>query len=200
MEKEANVRIVAASNKNLHVAIQEKEFREDLFFRLHVLEVEIPPLRQRKPDLKPLVMELHHLLKGKKTGAGFWKAMEDHDWPGNVRELITVLTRAGILLDSPITGDNIRSLINQTRYHREIEQRDGKIDSAWNRMEKGENFWDVVKAPFLDRDLNREEVKEILKKGLAKANNTYKNLLPLVNLKESDYKKFMKFLYRNDLR
>lgn len=198
-EKEANVRIVAASNKNLQEAIKEKEFREDLYFRLQVLEVEIPPLRKRKSDLKLLVNELQHLLKGKKAGAGFWKAMENHDWPGNVRELITVLTRAGILLESPVTGDNIRDLINQTRYKSELEKKEGKIDETWNRINNGESFWDVVKTPFLDRDLNREEVKEIIKKGLDRAGNKYKNLLPLLNLKESEYKKFMKFLNGNRL-
>ncbi|MCP5102122.1 MAG: sigma-54-dependent Fis family transcriptional regulator, partial [bacterium] len=113
VEREADVRILAASNKNLTKAIENGEFREDLYYRLHVLEIEIPPLRQRQEDIKTLVLENQKYLDGKTLGEGFWEAIFNHNWPGNVRELITVLKRAGIMLDSPITGKDIREIINQ---------------------------------------------------------------------------------------
>jgi transcriptional regulator with PAS, ATPase and Fis domain len=175
-EREADVRIVAATNKDLQKAIKTKEFREDLYFRLQVLEIEIPPLRERKQDIKTLVMEMQRFLRGKEIGNDFWEAVYNHDWPGNVRELITVLTRAGILVDSPITGKDIRDSIKA-----------------------GKSFWETVKAPYLNRDLNRDEVKEIIKRGLDQSDGKYKNLLTLFNLEDNEYKKFMKFLNGNRL-
>jgi transcriptional regulator with PAS, ATPase and Fis domain len=198
-ERKADVRIVAATNKVLHQAMERKEFREDLYFRLQVLEIEIPPLRKRSKDIKPLVMEMQGLLKGKETGKGFWEALADYNWPGNIRELITVLTRAGILLDSPITGTDIREIIKQTRCKRAVDQRMDRIEQIWGDIRAGKSFWDTIKKPFLDRDLNREEVKEIIKRGLDQSDGKYKNLLVLFNLKDSEYKKFMKFLNGNRL-
>ncbi|MCP4154193.1 MAG: sigma-54-dependent Fis family transcriptional regulator, partial [bacterium] len=87
-ERCANIRIIAATNRDLHHAIEAKEFREDLYFRLHILELKIPPLRVRKEDLKKLVLEYSRFLKGKEIGTGFWEAIIRHNWPGNVRELI----------------------------------------------------------------------------------------------------------------
>ncbi|UCH93276.1 MAG: sigma-54-dependent Fis family transcriptional regulator [Candidatus Aminicenantes bacterium] len=198
-EKEADVRIIAATNKDLQKAIEMKEFREDLYFRLQVLEIEIPPLRKRKPDIKALVLEMQQLLKGKEIGKGFWEAVCNHDWPGNVRELITVLLRAGILMDSPITGKNIRDIIKQSQSKKVFDQQREKIEQIWKDIQAGKSFWETVKKPFLDRDLNREEVQEIIKWGLDQSDGKYKNVLELFNLKDSEYKKFMKFLNGNRL-
>jgi len=198
-EKEADVRIVAATNKDLNLAMEEKEFRQDLYFRLSVLEINIPPLRQRKEDMEALVKDKLNVLKGKCIGEGFWEAIYDYDWPGNVRELITVMTRAGILLNSPITGKGIREIIEKSSYKKVYEEQTHKIERIWEQMENGENFWELVKKPFLDRDLNREEVKEIIRSGLVRASGKYKNLLELFNLRENEYKRFMKFLNGNRL-
>jgi transcriptional regulator with PAS, ATPase and Fis domain len=196
-EREADVRIVAATNKDLQKAIKTKEFREDLYFRLQVLEIEIPPLRERKQDIKTLVMEMQRCLRGKEIGSDFWEAVYNHDWPGNVRELITVLTRAGILVDSPITGKDIRDIINQSRCKDSFNRRMDKIEQIRDSIKAGKSFWETVKTPYLNRDLNRDEVKEIIKRGLAQAKGKYKNLLTLFNLEDNEYKKFMKFLNGN---
>ncbi|UCH96288.1 MAG: sigma-54-dependent Fis family transcriptional regulator, partial [Candidatus Aminicenantes bacterium] len=100
-EREANVRIIAASNKDLVKAIENKEFREDLYYRLNVLEIMIPPLRDRKEDIQDFVRHKQTYLKGKEIGPGFMEALYNHEWPGNIRELITVLKRAGICCKSP---------------------------------------------------------------------------------------------------
>jgi transcriptional regulator with PAS, ATPase and Fis domain len=198
-EREADVRIVAAANKDLPQAIKEKEFREDLYFRLQVLEIEIPPLRERKEDIKALVMEMQPLLKGKEPGNGFWEAICSHDWPGNVRELITVLTRAGILLDSPMTGKDIRDIILQNHGKNSFARRMDEVETTWNDLKEGKSFWHTVKKPFLDRDLNRQQVKEIIKRGLAQSDGKYKKVLKLFNLEQGEYKRFMKFLNGNRL-
>ncbi|GJQ59893.1 MAG: sigma-54-dependent Fis family transcriptional regulator [Candidatus Scalindua sp. AMX11] len=96
-----NVRIVAATNKNLKDAVANNEFREDLYYRLNVFPLVLPPLRERKEDLDLLV---HYFLKKNKLeekNVGFsddaFKVLEKHNWPGNVRELENVIKRAGIL-------------------------------------------------------------------------------------------------------
>jgi transcriptional regulator with PAS, ATPase and Fis domain len=77
VEKEANIRIIAATNRNLPEAINSGQFREDLYYRLQMLEINIPPLRERREDLKALVMENLQYLKGKEIGSGkdFWEVV-----------------------------------------------------------------------------------------------------------------------------
>jgi two-component system response regulator GlrR len=98
-----DVRIIAASNKNLQEAVARGTFREDLFYRIHVVPIYLPPLRDRKEDIPPLVehfikqysKELGKEVKGL-TPAAMQKLMLYH-WPGNIRELKNVLERAVIL-------------------------------------------------------------------------------------------------------
>ncbi len=105
-----DVRVISATNKDLRKAIEKQEFREDLYYRLNVVNIELPPLRERKEDV-PLLAE-HFLNKfaadNRKEVTGFSPdAMEfllDYDWPGNVRELENAIERAVILAkDSIIT-------------------------------------------------------------------------------------------------
>lgn len=98
-----NVRIIAATNKNLEHEIENKRFREDLFYRLNVLPIKMPPLRERKDDI-PLLSN-HFLDKLDRIEGKFIKGFEDnvmdiflkYDWPGNVRELENVIERAYVL-------------------------------------------------------------------------------------------------------
>jgi transcriptional regulator with PAS, ATPase and Fis domain len=200
LEKQANVRIIAASNRNLFKAIEDKEFREDLYYRLNILEISIPPLRERKEDIEIFIKENRHLLKDKAIGDGFMNAIFNHDWPGNFRELITVLKRAGICFESPITGKNIKDIINQTTANNISQKHNGKIDQIWHALTSGGTFWEVVKKPFLKRDLNRCEVKEIINRGLTPAQGKYKSLIKIFNLSDEDYHKFMTFLREYKLR
>ena len=195
-ERTANVRIIAATNKDLRKAIDMNEFREDLFYRLQVLEVEVPPLRVRVEDVRFLVMENIGYLKGKPIGQGFWDEMLDYYWPGNVRELVSVLKRAGILLSGPITGKELRGLIRFRKgsggpFRREF---DDKLNRIWIELQAGESFWEVVKKPFMDRDLNRGEVKSIIALALKKGNGRYKNILDILNVDNNEYKRFLNFI------
>ena len=113
--RHADVRVVAASNVRLHDLVKRGEFREDLLFRLDVLAVELPPLRDRISDLAPLAT--HFLEKAALTAAGGCKClsagalelMSQHVWPGNVRELEHVLLRAYLLCQgSTIEVDDLR--------------------------------------------------------------------------------------------
>lgn len=105
-----DVRVICATNRNLREEVANGRFREDLFFRLNVLEVVIPPMRERLEDLPALVNRLlaRLCLKNKKEIRGvaqeFLNALTRYDWPGNVRELENVLERALILSRSDILG------------------------------------------------------------------------------------------------
>jgi transcriptional regulator with PAS, ATPase and Fis domain len=201
VEKKIDVRIIAATNKGLHQAIQCKEFREDLYYRLNVFEIEIPPLREREQDLETLVREKIMHLNGKKMGKGFWDAIYDYDWPGNVRELISVLKRAGFLEKDIITGKDIREIIYGSSRNRNNKAKIGanEYNQIWNDFKKGKSFWEVVKRPFLSRDLKRSEVKALVARGLEENGGKYKTLLDVFNLKKSDYHRFMRFLHEQDL-
>jgi transcriptional regulator with GAF, ATPase, and Fis domain len=101
----ADVRVVAATNRDLRKAIEQKLFREDLFFRLNVFELRLPPLRERPDDILPL-SEAFLLEIGRSIGrppAGISRqarqALTEYHWPGNVRELRNILERAAILAD-----------------------------------------------------------------------------------------------------
>ena len=99
----SNARVVAATNQNLAQMVAERKFREDLYFRLKVVEIYVPPLRERKPDIPLLVehllnkinRELHRNVT--KIPKEVMSALMQYDWPGNIRELENILTRAAVL-------------------------------------------------------------------------------------------------------
>ena len=103
-----NVRILAATNQDLEKAVKEKRFREDLYFRLKVIPIYLPPLRERKGDISLLVnhfvekinREMATQMSGVSPEA--FKLLEEHPWPGNVREMENTLIRAAVLSASPI--------------------------------------------------------------------------------------------------
>jgi formate hydrogenlyase transcriptional activator len=101
-----NVRVVAATNRNLEAAIAEGGFRDDLFYRLNVFPIEVPPLRQRKEDI-PLLVEYfidRYASKAGKSITGINKRslelLQSYAWPGNIRELQNVIERSVIISDS----------------------------------------------------------------------------------------------------
>ena len=116
-----DVRIVAATNRDLRQMVKDGFFRDDLYFRLGVLNVDIPPLRNRKEDLLLLAEAL--LAQGKdpassgaKIERSFQKVLEAHAWPGNVRELRNVLNRASILAGSDtISEETLRRCIDPSQ-------------------------------------------------------------------------------------
>jgi len=98
-----NVRVIAATNRNLQQAIEKKEFREDLYYRLNVFPISCPPLRKRKEDIPLLVKHFcqkHETKIGKKISKvepDVLDALMNYDWPGNIRELENIIERALIL-------------------------------------------------------------------------------------------------------
>jgi two-component system response regulator HydG len=112
--RKVDVRFVAATNKDLMHEVREGRFREDLYYRLNVITINLPPLRDRRDDIEPLAL---HFLRAsarrmKKSGLGIaddaMQALVAYDWPGNVRELENVMERAVILARG---GEITRSLL-----------------------------------------------------------------------------------------
>jgi DNA-binding NtrC family response regulator len=98
-----DVRVIATTNRNLEESIARKEFRQDLYFRLNVVPISVPPLRERKEDISFLTEQFMQRLARKHgvrvngISASCQAALISHDWPGNVRELQNVIERAVIL-------------------------------------------------------------------------------------------------------
>jgi DNA-binding NtrC family response regulator len=138
-EIHADVRVVAATNKTLEEEVKTGRFREDLYYRLNVLTIALPPLRERRQDIPELV---EHFLSTRQLGPTRYRIQPEalevlvrHDWPGNVRELANVLERAQILAEEHlITLDDLpESLVEKPlapraaganpRHLREVERR-----------------------------------------------------------------------------
>lgn len=111
-ERKVNVRVIAATNKNLLEAVANKEFREDLYYRLNVFPIPLPALRERVEDIAPLARHFAHSLgatAGKRI-TGFspdaLQAMAEYNWPGNIRELQNCVERATIVATSQTIEDS----------------------------------------------------------------------------------------------
>lgn len=98
--RQVKVRIICATNANLRAMIAGGSFREDLFYRLNVIELHVPALAQRPDDILPLAR--HFLAAGKALSQQAERALAAHTWPGNVRELKNAITRAGLLAQSAV--------------------------------------------------------------------------------------------------
>lgn len=104
---QVDVRVLAATHRDLEALISEGTFREDLYYRLQVIPIVLPSLRERKSDLRDLVLHFLEEFSGEvgrpalSLGPGALAALEHHDWPGNVRELRNVIERAVVLAEGP---------------------------------------------------------------------------------------------------
>lgn len=199
VERQADVRIIASTNKDLRELIAKKLFREDLYFRLNVLPIFIPPLRERREDIPDLLVESVSLLRKKKLNRAAIKVLVDYSWPGNIRELRSVLTRAGIDYEGDEIGAEIAEFFEKGFASSDNPPGNSKLARIWQELKDGGTFWEVVKKPFLRRELNRDEVKVILSQGLNECGSKYKNVARLFNLEDGEYHCFMSFLNENDL-
>lgn len=199
-EKTANVRIIAASNRDLSHAIDAGEFRRDLFFRLQVLEIRIPPLRERKEDIRLFVESHSRFLKRKQIGEGFWEFLSEHGWPGNIRELFSVMKRAGLSPAAKITGAELKALAGESVLPPPTPPHPQQENQVWQSIRSGRNFWEAVRTPFLQRELKRSEAREVIRKGLEESGGSFKKLVELFHLHENDYRPLLNFIHKHHLR
>ena len=118
--QKVDVRVIAATNRDLKVMVAEGKFQEDLYYRLNVIPIGIPPLRERREDIPVLIehfVEKHRQRTGKRVDAvdeEVVKALQRYDWPGNVRELENSIERAVVLATGPVLTPESISLLGAT--------------------------------------------------------------------------------------
>ena len=204
-ERPIDVRIVATTNQSLPELIRRSEFREDLYHRLNVHQIRVPHLREHISDIPLLI---HHILEGLNRRQGKEREiageaislLSGYSFPGNVRELENIIESAYHLAEgSTISVEDISWRLDQVPVggspaspHAESIVEDlvaGRVD-----------FWRGVHDPFLNRDLSREEVREIISAGLGACNGKYRRVVEYFNLPNRDYKRFLAFLSNHNCK
>ncbi len=208
LQSRVDVRVMAATNRNLIDRIAVKEFREDLYYRLNVIHLLIPPLRERRDDIQVLlpyflrVYSQRHGVPTPDLSPDALRLLTAYDWPGNVRELKNVIERLVVRARATVVApeDLPSEVTGRPRGEREkASVRASVAESMYERMVRaGESFWAVVYPPFIARDLTRDDVRLIIRKGLEHARGNYKLLVALFNMPPTDYKRFLNFLRKHD--
>jgi transcriptional regulator with GAF, ATPase, and Fis domain len=207
-----NVRLITATNRNLEAEVAAGNFREDLFFRLNVIRLSVPPLRERIDDIVPLATyylswygQLHHV-PGAELAPDALEALKTYRWPGNVRELKNVIER--------VVLKTAGRVVRQADLPAEITKTGGRQaatpqvaaagrpslaeELAALMLQKGESFWSVVYPIFMSRDLTRADLRRIIQIGLEETKGNYRLLVESFNMPPSDYKRFLSFLRKHD--
>jgi DNA-binding NtrC family response regulator len=206
-----DVRVIAATNRVLADSVASGVFREDLYYRLNVIRISLPPLRDRPEDVPLLAEHFLQQFTAKRRGRpltlppSVLSALCQYRWPGNIRELKNVIERLvarGIegevrLDDLPpeIQGDATpptvvaaspaaASSLAQALYARVVERR--------------EDFWECVHATFMARDMTRADLRAMVERGLTTTGGNYRLLVELFGMPPSDYKRFLSFLRKYD--
>jgi transcriptional regulator with PAS, ATPase and Fis domain len=205
--RRVDVRVLTATNRNLDDHVTSRQFRLDLFYRLNVIHLHLPPLRQHSEDVAPL---LYHFLDmysqryhtpPREVSAPTLECLTRYAWPGNIRQLKNVVERlivsGGV---GPITVDELPPEIqgsgpDEPRRQEAPAATPGRAEELLDRiLVGGESFWSAVYGPFMTRDLTRDEVRFIVRKGLEKTHGNYAGLMRTFNMTPDDYKRFLNFL------
>ena len=189
--------------------IPQGMFREDLFYRLNVIHSVVPPLRDHKEDIALLAE--HFIARFKdandspitEISSGAMKALADYSWPGNVRELENVIERLVVTVQrSSVQPEDLPS---EVRAHDPValrpkrERRRTVADDLYKKLVEGkESFWTAVYPLFMDREITRANVRDVIRRGLEEARGNYKIVARLFNMEPRDYKRFLNFLRKHD--
>ncbi len=194
-----DVRVLAATNRNLDDLVTAGQFREDLLYRLRVIHLHVPPLRERVEDVHAL---MRHFLGVAERDLSFTddalRVFLKYRWPGNVRELRNVVEQLVWLSAGEVVGVehlpvSMRSepgLLTPT-----AETRRRVADELYDALVKqGASFWEHVYPMFLARDITRHDLRELVRRGLQESRGRYKAVLTLFGVSSRDYRRFMNFL------
>jgi len=200
-----DVRVVAATNRNLPELIAAGQFREDLLYRLRVIHLEVPPLRERREDIRSLVA--HFVERTGRPVTFTEEAMQlliRHRWPGNVRELHNVVEQTVWLADGDLVdvGQLPPSIRTAAPTVLPVQERRCQVaDELYTAIVTANySFWDHIYPLFLSRDITRHDMRELVRRGLATTRGNYRALLKLFGMSNRDYKRFLNFLAAHDCR
>ena len=204
-----NVRVIAATNRELRAMIVDGRFREDLFYRLNVIHLQVPSLRERREDIPELV---NHFLKRfawngstpvRSINAEAMAAMTEYPWPGNVRELENAIERLVVKTRTEVAG--VDDLPIEVRMQRNVSLRPKKerrrtvADDLYKKLvEEQQSFWHVVYPLYMQREITKDNVREVVRRGLEETRGNYRIVAKLFNLDPADYKRFLNFLRKHD--
>jgi transcriptional regulator with PAS, ATPase and Fis domain len=211
-----NVRLVTATNRDLQTQIASGAFREDLYFRLNVIRLTIPPLRERLDDI-PLLVDYYldtygaqHRVERPQVSSAAMEVLMAHRWPGNIRELKNVVERlilkanGQLIRPADLPSDVFKPLIAAAEgQSKEVPdakgpERRAADELAGRMLQHGESFWSTVYPIFMSRDLTRDDLRYIVQIGLESTNGNYRLLVQLFNMPDEDYKRFLSFLRKHD--
>ena len=199
-----DVRVVAATNRNLAERVAAGEFREDLLYRLRVIHIHVPALREHRADIRPLV---EHFASVRRCPARFrddaMALLERYRWPGNVRELQNVVEQAMWHCSGPeIVPEDLPTMVRaseplvQTR-----ERRRQTADDLYEALVNGGySFWAHIHPLFLARDITRHDIRELVRRGLRTTRGSYRGLLNLFGMEPTDYQRFHNFLAAHECK
>ena len=201
-----DVRVIAATNRDLMSRIADKSFREDLYYRLNVIHLAIPPLRERRDDIEPLFTHFcrmysqRHRVDNPVITSDAIERLVNYRWPGNVRELknvaerVVVRSRTGMVSTTDLPREISNQVIDSPATVEVVRGRKTADILLERMLVGGESFWSVVYEPFMSRDLTRDDLRAIVSSGLEQTRGNYKALVQSFNLELSDYKRFLNFL------
>jgi DNA-binding NtrC family response regulator len=214
IEQRVDVRVIAATNRNLQERVASGHFREDLYYRLNVTSFTVPPLRERGEDI--LLLFAHYFeqycrkasIATPKLLSATEKKLLNYRWPGNVRELKNVAERLAVRhTEGPIGPDMLPIEIRHAAQpqpstkdgHPSLLRPTSPADIAWERMVMHrETFWMVVHPLFINRELTKNDVRQIITRGLTETQGSFRRLTDLFHMQPNDYKRFMAFLHQHD--
>jgi transcriptional regulator with PAS, ATPase and Fis domain len=203
-----DVRLIAATNRDLQAQIASRTFREDLYFRLNVIRLTVPPLRDRPEDI-PLFVDHYlsmyseqHATKRPRISPAAMDALMTHLWPGNVRELKNLIERLVLRADGdtiwldglPAEMLPVTQAVEPMRPAASIQNGPLTDELAERMIRGGESFWRVVYPAFMARHLTCADVQAIVRRGLEQTNGNYRSLVELFNMLPTDYRRFLTFL------
>jgi transcriptional regulator with PAS, ATPase and Fis domain len=199
-----NVRIVAATNRDLREAVSSGRFREDLLYRLDVVRIHVPPLRDRPDDIRALIV---HMLSKSERKVQFTeeavRALEACRWPGNVRELQNVVERLIWTTVSEVVDlEDLPAPLRPGHMERVVPTRERRrqlADELYKSLTDGSLlFWEHVHSLFLERDITRHDIRGLVRRGLVTTHGNYRAVVGLFGMPATDYKRFLNFLTTHD--
>jgi transcriptional regulator with PAS, ATPase and Fis domain len=203
-----DVRVIAATNRDLLQGVLAKTFREDLYYRLNVIHMTVPPLRERIEDIPLLLDHFVTIFAREYSTASLTFSPEArmllmrHEWPGNVRELKNLVERLSVryagegtvtpadlpreirrYVDDAPASASPRVTVPESLFHQIVDER--------------QSFWTTVYTPFMSRDLTRDNLRGLVSIGLQHTSGSYRELVELFHMPPGDYKRFLNFLRKH---
>jgi transcriptional regulator with PAS, ATPase and Fis domain len=204
-QSRVDVRVVAATNRNLPELIAAGQFREDLWYRLRVIHLHVPPLRERIEDIRPLAAHfVSQTGRRVELSDEALRLLERYRWPGNVRELQNVIEQTVWLAPGDVVkAEHLPGQIQTTTQTilPVKERRTQVADELYQALVvSGYSFWEHIYPLFLSRDITRHDMRELVRRGLAATRGNYRTMLKLFGMLPRDYKRFLNFLAAHDCR